>query len=274
MRKIISSVLIIALILCCSACAKQNFAQEEAVTNAYLATFVPQIDQINWENLPDFPKKEVVAADEALNCQYSFYYQDYCTDSDEEAMKLATITPEDAAQCAAQELLRQIGTDIGLLTVTITLNNQNPVYVILAPDADGTAPKYQCNVDAKTGQMLELLNLTYRNAIIDGQPIDRDDAIVVQEEETVLEAALIRFSDDLSGDQEVMGDTFINDTISFQYEDYQFICFCKVHINSGACYTISIPCPSIDGDIYQIKYYPDGWESCINDKPYLYVGEN
>ncbi len=274
MRKIISSVLIIALILCCCACTKQNSAQEEEITNTSLATFAPQIDQINWGSLPDSPKKEVVATGGVLNRQYQFYYQDYCTGSDEEAMKLAAITPEDAAQCAAQELLRQIGTDIGLLTVTITLNNQNPVYVVLAPDADGTTPKYQCNVDAKTGQMLELLNLTYRNAIIDGQSIDREDAGIVQEEKTVLEAAVIRFSNDLSEDQTVMDDTYISDTVSFQYDEYQFICFCKVHINNGACYMIAIPCPTIDGDIYQIKYYPDGWKSCVNATAYLSLGEN
>lgn len=274
MKRINCLLIVIVLIFCCYACAKQSSLRKKEAENTVLATFVPEIGEIDWENLPDSPRYEIQVFNEALNRYYKFYFQDYCADSDATIRELASITPMDAAQCAAENLFRQIGTDIGLLTVTIRLNDQTPVYTVLAPDADGITPKYQCNIDGKTGQMLELLNLTFMYAKIGNQNIDRADPTIEREEKAVLEAVSKRVTGDLLEHQSIVEDTYISDVISFQYEDYSFICFCKVHIENGTCYTIAVPCPTAEGDIYQIKYYPDGWESCVEDKTYLYSYED
>lgn len=266
MKRIISYFIVFALILCCYACVELSNMPNEDVKNTTLATFIPEVGEIDWENLPDSPRYEIQVFNETLNRYYKFYFQDYCADSDAKIRELASITPMDAAQCAAENLFRQIGTDIGLLTVTIRLNDQTPVYTVLAPDADGITPKYQCNIDGKTGQMLELLNLTFMYAKVGNQNIDRADPTIEREEKAVLEAVIKRVTGDLSEHQSVVEDSYISDVMSFQYEDYSFICFCKVHIENGTCYTIAVPCPTVEGDIYQIKYYPDGWESCVADK--------
>lgn len=138
------------------------------------------------------------------------------------------------------------------------------VYVISIDGESEQNCKYACSIDPVTG---ELQSARRSSTASDGSQGSSEESA----DDTLMEKAYndpavhdIVFSlirDHFIGDRDIV--EIMTDGVQWAFgePDYDVQIDCKVHMSSGACYTVSIAYPG--NQIISLDVYPLGWESCL-----------
>lgn len=172
------------------------------------------------------------------------------------------ISPSEAAEKAAVGLLTWYGSDFGLLTTNYQQVQDQIYAVVTASRKNSAESQHRCTVDAKTGTLLEIVDLSYDDAWIGQEPLDTTAPALDKAKQDVLDSAAARFGFDNEATAASLQEATICSVAPFAQGDFQWMVSCNVRTKDGVCYTLAIPCPSVDGSFYSIQFFEDDWDAC------------
>ncbi len=185
-------------------------------------------------------------------------------ESDTERPRGTVVSPEAAARGAAAWLVTAFADRVSDAALYVRFNNHADVameqYQILAgADTEGAAAFF-CLMDAGTGDVLLMRDLTVgRNAVQADAP-DMDDPRWQDAGEACLAAGKAYAIKQLTDGVEPLPDSYYDGVQATYAQADPLTAAVYLHMEQGACYTLNILYPSLT--VTEVCVYPKGWDYC------------